>query len=94
MISRSYFQIGIFHAMAGMASYFFVMSGHGFPPSILVGIRQTWDRMDINDLMDEYGQEWVSHPRKTIIKNIIYYKLFFKQCAGINQLLIGDEAIK
>ena len=36
------------------------MAENGFVPRKLFGIRERWDSKSITDLMDSYGQEWVS----------------------------------
>jgi sodium/potassium-transporting ATPase subunit alpha len=45
---------------AGMFSYFSVFANNGWFPLEMIGIEQKWDSMAINDLVDSYGQEWVS----------------------------------
>ena len=36
------------------------MAENGFDPRQLFGIRERWDSKSVTDLMDSYGQEWVS----------------------------------
>lgn len=59
LLSMAYGQIGIIEAVAGFFSYFIVMAENGFWPQRLVGLRQEWDSIAINDVQDSYGQEWV-----------------------------------
>lgn len=61
LISISYGQIGMMQAAAGFFVYFVIMGENGFWPSKLLGIRKHWDSKAVNDLMDSYGQEWVSN---------------------------------
>ena len=56
----AYGQIGMIQASAGFFTYFVIMGENGFRPELLFGIRQAWDSKGVNDLMDSYGQEWVS----------------------------------
>jgi len=60
LISMAYGQIGMIQASAGFFTYFVIMAENGFWPKHLFGIRQAWDSKGTNDLMDSYGQEWVS----------------------------------
>ena len=46
LISFSYFQIGVFQALAGFFVYLVVMGDHGFPPWILTGEGVEWSRSD------------------------------------------------
>lgn len=62
LISISYGQIGMMQAAAGFFVYFVIMGESGFWPSKLLGLRKHWDSKAVNDLMDSYGQEWVSGP--------------------------------
>jgi sodium/potassium-transporting ATPase subunit alpha len=43
---------------AGMFSYFSIFATNGWLPLRMVGIEQKWDSAAINDLEDDYGQEW------------------------------------
>jgi sodium/potassium-transporting ATPase subunit alpha len=47
-------------SFAGMFAYFVIMGQNGFLPGKLLGLRQHWDSVALNDLEDSYGQEWVS----------------------------------
>lgn len=60
LISLSYGQIGMIQAAAGFFTYFVVLGESGFFFNQLFGIRKAWDSKSINDLVDSYGQEWVS----------------------------------
>ncbi|XP_074079185.1 sodium/potassium-transporting ATPase subunit alpha-2-like isoform X2 [Macrotis lagotis] len=66
LISMAYGQIGIIQAMAGFFSYFVILAENGFKPKTLVGIRPFWDDNNLNDLEDDYGQEWTYEQRKVI----------------------------
>ena len=39
------------------------MAETGFMPSLLFGLRTSWESKAINDLPDSYGQEWVGLSR-------------------------------
>ena len=56
----AYGQIGMIQASAGFFTYFVIMGENGFLMKDLLGIREEWDSVGINDLKDSYGQEWVS----------------------------------
>ncbi len=60
LISVSYGQIGMIQAAAGFFAYFVIMAENGFSRGILFGLREQWDSKAVNDLLDSYGQEWVS----------------------------------
>jgi len=40
------------------------MAENGFLTRQLFGLRERWDSKSITDLMDSYGQEWVSVRRR------------------------------
>lgn len=56
----TYGQIGPIQAAAGYFVYMVILCENGFRPSMLIGIRKRFDAQGMNDLMDSYGQEWVS----------------------------------
>ena len=60
LIGIAYGQIGMIQACGGFFTYFVIMAENGFVPRLLFGIRERWDSKSITDLMDSYGQEWVS----------------------------------
>jgi len=60
LIGIAYGQIGMIQACGGFFTYFVIMAENGFVPRHLFGIRERWDSKSITDLMDSYGQEWVS----------------------------------
>merc|ERR1712223_769013 len=66
LISMAYGQIGMIQASAGFFVYFVIMAENGFRPSLLFGIRKSWDSQAINDLEDSYGQEWTYRDRKVL----------------------------
>ena len=55
----AYGQIGMIQASAGFFVYLVIMGENGFWGSRLVGIREQWDSLAVNDVQDSYGQEWV-----------------------------------
>ena len=59
LISMAYGQIGMIQASAGFFVYFVIMGENGFWISRLLGIREQWDALAVNDVQDSYGQEWV-----------------------------------
>ncbi|XP_046344177.1 sodium/potassium-transporting ATPase subunit alpha-like [Haliotis cracherodii] len=66
LISMAYGQIGMIQASAGFFVYFVIMGENGFWMSKLLGIREEWDSLGINDLEDSYGQEWTYSQRKRL----------------------------
>ena len=56
----AYGQIGMIQASAGFFVYFVIMGENGFWVSRLLGLREQWDALAVNDVQDSYGQEWVS----------------------------------
>ena len=56
----AYGQIGMIQASAGFFVYFVIMGENGFWISRLLGLREQWDALAVNDVQDSYGQEWVS----------------------------------
>ncbi|XP_069115478.1 sodium/potassium-transporting ATPase subunit alpha-like isoform X2 [Argopecten irradians] len=66
LISMAYGQIGMIQASAGFFVYFVIMGENGFWISKLLGIREQWDAMSVNDLQDSYGQEWTYSQRKVL----------------------------
>lgn len=46
-------------AAAGFFTYFVVLAENGFMPLSLIGLRIDWDNRDYNDVVDDYGQQWV-----------------------------------
>jgi sodium/potassium-transporting ATPase subunit alpha len=66
LISHAYGQKGILEATAGFFVYFVIMGEHGFLPGLLIGLRNSWEAVSINDLKDSYGQEWTYHDRKIL----------------------------
>ena len=66
LISMAYGQIGMIQASAGFFVYFVIMVENGFWVSRLLGIREEWDSMAVNDLQDSYGQEWTYGQRKIL----------------------------
>ena len=61
LISMAYGQIGMIQASAGFFVYFVIMGENGFWISRLLGLREQWDALAVNDVQDSYGQEWVSY---------------------------------
>uniref|UniRef100_A0A8B9KUA6 Sodium/potassium-transporting ATPase subunit alpha n=1 Tax=Astyanax mexicanus TaxID=7994 RepID=A0A8B9KUA6_ASTMX len=66
LISIAYGQIGMIQALGGFFSYFVILAENGFLPSLLVGIRLSWDDRTANDLEDSYGQQWTYEQRKIV----------------------------
>lgn len=57
MISFSYFQIGVFQALAGMFTYFMVMNDFGYVPSILPGVGLEWTDYPLRCKVDDSTAE-------------------------------------
>ncbi|CAD5221584.1 unnamed protein product [Bursaphelenchus xylophilus] len=66
LISLAYGQIGMIQASSGFFIYFCIMADNGFYPSRLYQIRSEWDSMAVNNLKDDYGQEWTYANRKIL----------------------------
>ncbi|CAD5215636.1 unnamed protein product [Bursaphelenchus okinawaensis] len=66
LISLAYGQIGMIQASSGFFTYFCIMAENGFYPSRLYQIRAEWDSMAVNNLRDDYGQEWTYTNRKIL----------------------------
>merc|ERR1712111_167879 len=66
LISMAYGMIGMIQAAAGFFVYFVIMAENGFWPKKLLGLRESWDSMAVNDLEDSYGQEWTYADRKIL----------------------------
>ncbi|XP_006168897.1 sodium/potassium-transporting ATPase subunit alpha-4 isoform X1 [Tupaia chinensis] len=66
LISMAYGQIGMIQAVAGFFTYFVILAENGFRPSELLGIRLRWDDLFLNDLEDNYGQQWTFEQRKVV----------------------------
>nr|AOR50755.1 Na+/K+-ATPase alpha subunit [Tridacna squamosa] len=66
LISMAYGQIGMIQASAGFFVYLVIMGENGFWGSRLMGIREQWDSLAVNDVQDSYGQEWTYYQRKKL----------------------------
>ncbi|XP_043657317.1 sodium/potassium-transporting ATPase subunit alpha isoform X1 [Drosophila teissieri] len=66
LILMAYLQIGVIQTVAAYFTFFAIMAEHGFPPSRLKGIREDWDSKNVEDLEDDYGQEWTYRERKVL----------------------------
>ena len=70
LIERSYGQIGMVEAAAGMLVYFVIFAKAGFGFSRLINIRREWESPAVTDLVDDYGQgerksrSWSNHTLK------------------------------
>lgn len=58
-----FMQVGIIEAGAIFITYFACMGSNGFLPRTLIGLRDDWYDESKNDILDSYGQEWVSFER-------------------------------
>lgn len=59
IIFFSYLLIGVFQALAGFSSYFWIMAQHGFDPWRLIGIRTEWEDPG-RYVRDSEDRLWVS----------------------------------
>jgi sodium/potassium-transporting ATPase subunit alpha len=66
LISMAYGQIGMIQASAGFFVYFVIMGESGFWASRLLGLREQWDSLGVQDVQDSYGQEWTYAQRKKL----------------------------
>ncbi|KAM5147388.1 LOW QUALITY PROTEIN: potassium-transporting ATPase alpha chain 2-like [Callospermophilus lateralis] len=60
----SYLHIGLMQALGAFLVYFTVYAQAGFWPTSLINLRVEWEKDDMNDLEDSYGQEWTRYQRK------------------------------
>ncbi|KAM9604690.1 potassium-transporting ATPase alpha chain 2 [Trichechus inunguis] len=60
----SYLHIGLMQSLGAFVVYFTVYTQAGFRPSTLIGLRLEWEKDDVNDLEDSYGQEWTRYQRQ------------------------------
>ena len=54
------FTTGMIQALAGFVNYFIIMMMNGFKPADIIGKRVEWDDRSKSNVVDSYGQEWVS----------------------------------
>jgi len=66
LISMAYGQIGMIQASAGFFVYFVIMGESGFWMTRLLGLREQWDSLGVQDVQDSYGQEWTYAQRKKL----------------------------
>ncbi|XP_078265380.1 sodium/potassium-transporting ATPase subunit alpha [Rhinoraja longicauda] len=66
LISMAYGQIGMIQALGGFFTYFVILAENGFLPMDLLGIRENWDELWIDNVEDSYGQQWTYAQRKII----------------------------
>lgn len=60
IMGYAYAQIGIMQTLAGYLTYFVVFGENGFYPRPLYDGLGEFDNYANTDLLDSYGQEWVS----------------------------------
>lgn len=51
--------LGAIQSFAGFTDYFTTMAQEGWFPLLCVGLRSQWENVQLQDLQDSYGQEWV-----------------------------------
>ncbi len=56
----AYGQVGMMQASSSYFVYLVILGQNGFLQSHILGLREAWDSNGLNDLIDSYGQEWVS----------------------------------
>ncbi|XP_072901554.1 sodium/potassium-transporting ATPase subunit alpha [Hemitrygon akajei] len=66
LISMAYGQIGMIQALAGFFTYFVILAENGFLPLDLIGLREDWDELWVDDMEDSYGQQWTYKQRKIV----------------------------
>ena len=90
----AYGQIGMIQASAGFFVYFVIMGENGFWISRLLGLREQWDALAVNDVQDSYGQEWVSFPicpenfQRKIVN--IFLSISLNICFGVQMNRLGS----
>lgn len=60
LISFTYGQLGFIEAAAGFFVALVIMLENGFQPLDLIYVRRRWDSPAVYDVVDSWGQEWVS----------------------------------
>ncbi|XP_077011980.1 potassium-transporting ATPase alpha chain 2 [Tamandua tetradactyla] len=60
----SYLHIGLMQSLGAFVVYFAIYAQEGFTPNSLINLRVEWEKDSINDLEDNYGQEWTRYQRK------------------------------
>ncbi|XP_012664948.1 potassium-transporting ATPase alpha chain 2 [Otolemur garnettii] len=85
----SYLHIGLMQALGAFVVYFTVYAQEGFQPTSLINLRVDWEKDDVNDLEDSYGQEWTRYQRRHL--EWIGYTGFF---TGILVQQIADLIIR
>ncbi|XP_053419919.1 potassium-transporting ATPase alpha chain 2 isoform X2 [Nycticebus coucang] len=60
----SYLHIGLMQALGAFLVYFTVYAQEGFLPISLINLRVEWEKDNVNDLEDSYGQEWTRYQRR------------------------------
>ncbi|XP_065649784.1 sodium/potassium-transporting ATPase subunit alpha-like isoform X2 [Hydra vulgaris] len=66
LISLSYSMRGVIQTFGAFLCYFIVLGDNGFWPSKLIGLRSSWDDINVNSLEDSYGSEWNYFQRKEL----------------------------
>ncbi|XP_075419713.1 potassium-transporting ATPase alpha chain 2-like [Tenrec ecaudatus] len=66
LVIYSYLHIGLMQSLGAFAIYLTVYAQEGFRPSTLIGLREAWEEDAVNDLEDDYGQEWTRYQRQTL----------------------------
>lgn len=65
-------QVGLIQTSAVFITYFACMGSNGFLPRTLIGLRDDWYNESKNDILDSYGQEWVSMKPNYVL---FYFKI-------------------
>ncbi|XP_021092056.1 potassium-transporting ATPase alpha chain 2 isoform X1 [Heterocephalus glaber] len=85
----SYLHIGLMQALGAFLVYFTVYAQQGFWPTSLINLRVRWEKDELNDVEDSYGQEWTRYQRKYL--EWTGYTAFF---VGIMVQQIADLIIR
>ncbi|XP_012415002.1 LOW QUALITY PROTEIN: potassium-transporting ATPase alpha chain 2-like [Trichechus manatus latirostris] len=64
LVLYSLLHVGVIVTLGAFVVYFTVYAQAGFRPSTLIGLRVKWEKDDVNDLEDSYGQEWTRYQRQ------------------------------
>ena len=59
LLEIAFAHTGLFEGAGGFFVFLVILAQNGFLPLRVFGIRAAWDNVNINDLEDSYGQEWV-----------------------------------
>jgi hypothetical protein len=57
----------VIECFAGLFTFFLILGQNGWLLQDLLGIQAQWDNVNVNDLKDSYGQEWVRINERIVV---------------------------